>query len=771
MRKIFFFLVVLILKTTPSVCQGCKTYDCAIQAAEVQLKNGKYEKALTNLDDAEDFSASDNTKKEKIRILRKLVFNAIVKDKQDAVKAKDEAKQQKDRADYQAKEAKKQTVLANKNAKQSQSKELAAKAMLMLIDRGDRGRKTETIALRLAYEALKIDSTNEAIEIFDEILSTSENEYYSKKYHSINQAFNNDTSFIIAIILTPDSNYINDLDGNSYNWIAKFNKDSTDFWKIISMKNDTFLVKLRKKNEYSFLKARDITNIFRSVDNTRYGHLKDSSITWIYNLQGYSMGSTIDSTVIKGKNGELIGKIKGWIRAVNSSNNKIIVASHFDSKIIIQDFKGVLYNQLEGQFVSILPDSSKFFLYKNDTMFLCDWEGIKYNSFFSRGFPIFNKNSTSVLINQEFSYQYSPIFEYRPIILKTFKGEFKGYSNDDSNFWIRYKDTSKLVNCKGEVLKNFEGSIDISSNFINKQNDNDTTNLYSIDGKKSFTFHGFFRSFITDSMIHGSDNWGSSQSFTYNFIDKQKTIFQGENLISFNKGSTKLITFADGYFHTFLYKIDGTLIRKFEGAFVSFNKDSSQFWIHDAYYSNLCDWDGNVIKSMKWFIEKFNNDFSKFIIHNKAVTYINNFKNSDSIPLRGHFLSANSNISLIYTVESDSIFVYDWNGKIYNKVKGDTPDHDEYQNGFTIYDTNDYKGFDQTHFYNWFGEHTVSYPGRVFCFSKDNKKVVMEVEKFGRRYLETRELFNSVHEFLKKKVAELMPEERVLYGVDDYPKN
>ena len=37
--------------------------------------------------------------------------------------------------------------------------------------------------------------------------------------------------------------------------------------------------------------------------------------------------------------------------------------------------------------------------------------------------------------------------------------------------------------------------------------------------------------------------------------------------------------------------------------------------------------------------------------------------------------------------------------------------------------------------------------------------------------LETRPLYKSIHEFMKKEVAERTPEEKEKYGVADYPKD
>ena len=110
MKKIFFISWLFLLQSFCAVCQ-CKTYDCAIQAAEAQLKIGKYRKALTNLDDADNFVANDIVKKEKIKSLRNRIFDAVEKEKEDAKKAKELAelatkKAEKALADLKAANAK-----------------------------------------------------------------------------------------------------------------------------------------------------------------------------------------------------------------------------------------------------------------------------------------------------------------------------------------------------------------------------------------------------------------------------------------------------------------------------------------------------------------------------------------------------------------------------------------------------------------------------------------------------------------------------------------
>ena len=85
MKTLFLTLILSLFAFGELAAQGCSTFECALQAAEKQLKSRKYELALTNLDDAEDFAANDNNKKNKVRALRKKIFQAIEQEKQRAL--------------------------------------------------------------------------------------------------------------------------------------------------------------------------------------------------------------------------------------------------------------------------------------------------------------------------------------------------------------------------------------------------------------------------------------------------------------------------------------------------------------------------------------------------------------------------------------------------------------------------------------------------------------------------------------------------------------
>ena len=65
----------------------CNNFTCAYLKAENFLKQAAYQKALDNLDSAEGYLTDTNTKeKEQIKQLRRRLFVAIEKEKEDAKK-------------------------------------------------------------------------------------------------------------------------------------------------------------------------------------------------------------------------------------------------------------------------------------------------------------------------------------------------------------------------------------------------------------------------------------------------------------------------------------------------------------------------------------------------------------------------------------------------------------------------------------------------------------------------------------------------------------
>ena len=92
------FALLFSLFCTPSVSgqnKPCNNSACAYLKAENFLKQAAYQKALDNLDSAEGYLTDTNTKeKEQIKQLRRRLFVAIEKEKEDAKRARDEAKRQ-----------------------------------------------------------------------------------------------------------------------------------------------------------------------------------------------------------------------------------------------------------------------------------------------------------------------------------------------------------------------------------------------------------------------------------------------------------------------------------------------------------------------------------------------------------------------------------------------------------------------------------------------------------------------------------------------------
>jgi hypothetical protein len=98
------------LKLSGQPNKPCNNFDCAYKKADNLLKNKEYQKALDNLDSAEGYLTDTNTKeKEQIKQLRRRLFVAIEKEKEDAKRARDEAKRQTEIA--KAAEAKAKAVL------------------------------------------------------------------------------------------------------------------------------------------------------------------------------------------------------------------------------------------------------------------------------------------------------------------------------------------------------------------------------------------------------------------------------------------------------------------------------------------------------------------------------------------------------------------------------------------------------------------------------------------------------------------------------------
>lgn len=129
MKKAIFFLLIVVTKITPSICQSKNGYENAIQNAERLMKsNGdnKYEKILSNLDDAEDFAGNDETKKKKIRSLRKQALIAIQNEKKKADDATKRAENETENARLERNRAEQERIKAEDAKKNAESQKRIA---------------------------------------------------------------------------------------------------------------------------------------------------------------------------------------------------------------------------------------------------------------------------------------------------------------------------------------------------------------------------------------------------------------------------------------------------------------------------------------------------------------------------------------------------------------------------------------------------------------------------------------------------------------------
>ncbi|MBL7817505.1 MAG: hypothetical protein JNL70_21040 [Saprospiraceae bacterium] len=110
MKSLHFLFFTILFSFFTQIVSGqtnkpCNNFDCAYKKAENFLKQAAYQKALDNLDSAEGYLTDTNTKeKEQIKQLRRQLFVAIEKEKEEAKRARDEAEKQKRIVEQKTKE-------------------------------------------------------------------------------------------------------------------------------------------------------------------------------------------------------------------------------------------------------------------------------------------------------------------------------------------------------------------------------------------------------------------------------------------------------------------------------------------------------------------------------------------------------------------------------------------------------------------------------------------------------------------------------------------
>jgi hypothetical protein len=199
MKVLHFLLpfVFCLIAFTPLVAQQCSDYSCLIKKVGKALIDKKYKVAFDNLEAADGHPNKDFAQ---IAKLRKQLFDAIEKEKEDAIKARDESKEQSDRAENAINEAK-------KSEKEAISSKLAANVREML------SLEFET-AIRLADYATKVNNppTEEAVRSLHDVVSQ---EGYaqvktinaSKRFFNgnVNQCFFSSDGELFATVVPEDS--------------------------------------------------------------------------------------------------------------------------------------------------------------------------------------------------------------------------------------------------------------------------------------------------------------------------------------------------------------------------------------------------------------------------------------------------------------------------------------------------------------------------------------------------------------------------------------
>ena len=252
--------------------------------------------------------------------------------------------------------------------------------------------------------------------------------------------------------------------------------------------------------------------------------------------------------------------------------------------------------------------------------------------------------------------------------------------------------------------------------------------------------------------------------------------FKG-NILQYFQDSSKIITIAED--SIYLINLKSQKYFAFKNLPFTLKSFATGFLVESEHNTKLISWKGQILRTLAGQIWAYKSDFSKLILVNYDSTYIYDVLNNKINVFEGRLLNFNEKIVANYTNASQSkndftkfaisnntnITILDWSGKNYSTFKGEI-------RGFT-------KDLSQIHveknnctaFYNWNGQLTCTYPGKVFYFKADNQHVVMRVPHYEGYILKTYRLYNSFDEFMHNEVIELTDEERKLYGVDEYLKN
>ena len=573
----------------------CNNFDCAYKKAENFLKQAAYQKALDNLDSAEGYLTDTNTKeKEQIKGLRRRLFVAIEKEKEDAKRARLESEKQK-------KEAEKQTIIANyernnavKVSRKAKSKELAAKALLLFVNKEE---KDETVALCLAYHALKIDSTQEAKDVFEKILANPENQYYEKKVKGQIVGYSNDSTLFWTY--DDDSsrliNWSGNIIGRAKGKIEGFYKDSVKFWTYDG--DSTRLTNWKGEN-------------LAQVRGEIEGFYPDSIKFWtFYNGNSY---------LTDWKNSKL-GLCKGHLYKIQQSSDNFQQSSnkfwtynnpHFQiDNSILTGWDNKVLNNLNGSIYAFNNDLSCFLINNSGLSFRYN---MKTDS--STTFSYLSKGISSYTLQ----YDTIKIFNYDNIKLYQDFGALIKISDNNSLIWIFHKDSTKVINWKGELKKVYKGyatGINIDSTRYWTFYD-DSLRLIDSKGFIYAKVKGFFETCNIDSSLFLTYDFDSTRiSDLYGHIINTVSIQSNRGFpnIIFNKDSSFM--FTSSFDST---QILGWSTQKYPliyGRVVNFDKKRNIFWSNtndSLLFTNL---NKDVLKRFRGEYGQINNDSTKIWLH------------------------------------------------------------------------------------------------------------------------------------------------------------
>ena len=311
-------LLLLIFIQTIGLAQ-CPYYETLINDAKKYWSQNEFNLALKKLNSAREHCPQKSSEIDSLNasfmIAITLKYREAEEAKKNANREANNAKQQEKNA-IRAKElAKIETEKAQKAAHRAKSLELAANALLVY-----EKDKDETLALRLAYAALTIDTIPQVQEVFDKFILNPFHQYYIQKYKGEISRFTKDSARFWTY--DGDSTRLYDWAGKSYGAykgeISSFNKDSARFWTYDRKIDSTRLYDWAGKS-YGAYKG-EISSF-----------TKDSARFWTYDLN-------IDSTRL-------------------------------------YDWAGKSYGAYKGYISSFTKDSARFWTYDGDSTRLYDWAG------------------------------------------------------------------------------------------------------------------------------------------------------------------------------------------------------------------------------------------------------------------------------------------------------------------------------------------------------------------------------------------------------------